>query len=161
MGTSRRKATMADRPTAYHEDLYAWSREQAALLRSGRLSELDALNLAEEIDDVGSAQYDKLESALAVVLLHMLKWDFQPQYRSRSWQNSIAEHRRRADRQLRRNPGLKSRLGEAVEEAFETAHYRAAMETAIEIETLPLSCPYDWTEIMSRNHALAADTTLR
>ena len=86
MGTSKRKATMAEPHSAYRDDLYTWSCEQAALLRAGRLPELDVLNLAEEIEDVGSAQYDKLESALTVVLLHMLKWDFQPQRRSRGWQ---------------------------------------------------------------------------
>ncbi len=48
----------------YDRDLYSWAIEQAELLRAGRISEADALNIAEELDDVGNEQYDKLESAL-------------------------------------------------------------------------------------------------
>ena len=73
----------------YDRDLYGWAVEQAALLRAGRLAEVDALNLAEEIDDVGNEQYDKLESAICVILVHLLKWNHQPQRRSRSWWLSI------------------------------------------------------------------------
>ena len=77
---------------------------QAELLRAGRLSEIDPAAIAEEIDDVGEEQYDKLESALRVVMLHLLKWDHQPERRSRSWTLSILEHRRRALRQIAEEP---------------------------------------------------------
>ena len=72
----------------YERDLYAWSQEQARLLKAGRLDEVDAENVAEEILDVGRNEYDKLESALRVLLTHMLKWDHQPERRSRSWENT-------------------------------------------------------------------------
>ena len=75
--------TEAPARTGYKEDLHAWAREQAALLRAGRLGEVDAANIAEELDDVGNEQYDKLESALRVLLAHMLKWDHQPERRGR------------------------------------------------------------------------------
>jgi len=52
-------------------DLYSWARKQAELLRAGRLAEIDPSAIAEEIDDVGEEQYDKLESALRVVMLHL------------------------------------------------------------------------------------------
>ncbi len=64
-----------ERPTRYDADLYGWAVEQARLLRAGRLTEIDAPNIAEELDDVGNEQYDKLESALAMLLLHLLKWE--------------------------------------------------------------------------------------
>jgi hypothetical protein len=107
----------AEARSAYRQDIHAWARSQAELLKTGRLDEIDAINIAEEILDVGEREYDKFESALAIILLHMLKWDHQPERRSRSWQNSIAEHRRRAEKQLRKMPSLKTRTGEAVEEA--------------------------------------------
>ena len=81
------------RPVAKEADLYSWALRQAELLRAGRLSEIDAAAIAEEIDDVGEEQYDKLESALRVLMLHLLKWDHQPDRRSRSWTLSIREHR--------------------------------------------------------------------
>lgn len=134
----------------YNQDRYAWSQEQARLLRAGRLPEIDAENIAEEILDLGSNEYDKLESALRVLLSHMLKWDHQPERRSRSWENTIDEQRHRAERQLRKNPSLKSELGEAVEEAFGSARREASTEMDRDLHSLPVDCPYDWEAIMNR-----------
>jgi hypothetical protein len=141
------------RPAAvpsYQRDLHAWSQEQARLLKAGRLDEIDAENIAEEILDVGSNEYDKLESALRVLLMHMLKWDYQPERRSPSWENTIAIQRRHALRQLGRNPSLKSRIGEAVGEAYFDAARLAANETDIELQRFPEECPYDWDTILTR-----------
>jgi hypothetical protein len=140
--------------TLYDHDLYSWATEQTALLRAGRLGEIDATNLAEEIDDVGNAQYDKLESALTVLLQNMLKWDHQPERRSRSRQNTIREQRRRVLRQLERNPGLKSRLDEALQEAYQNGRDRASTETDMDLAAFPPALPYAFDEIMSRDHVL-------
>ena len=91
--------------TRYEEDPYTWVSEQVALLRAGRLDEIDAENVAEELSDVGGEQYNRLESALEVLLMHMLKWDHQPGRRSRSWSLTIEEHRLRVAMQLRKNQG--------------------------------------------------------
>jgi hypothetical protein len=136
--------------TAYADDIHAWALEQIELLRAGRVQEIDALNIAEELGDVAGREYDKLESALTIILLHMLKWEHQPERRSRSWQNSIAEHRNRVQRQLRKHPSLKTRIGEALEEAYEDARGRCRTETGIEDPVLPWSCPYDWEEVITR-----------
>ncbi len=140
--------------TLYEHDPYTWALEQAALLRAGRLAEIDPFNLADEIEDVASSEYDKLESALTVLLLHILKWDHQPQRRSRSWQSSIREQRRRVVRQLRRNPGLKSRLDEALQDAYQDGRDRASGETNLDVETFPPALPYSFDEIMSRDDVL-------
>ena len=71
------------------DDLYSWAVRQADLLRAGRLSEIDPVAIAEEIDDVGEEEYHRLESALRVVMLHLLKWDHQRDRRSRSSALSI------------------------------------------------------------------------
>jgi hypothetical protein len=149
---SARKSAPADARDGarYERDLYSWAVEQAALLRAGRLAEVDALNLAEEIDDVGNEQYDKLESALRLILLHLLKWDRQPERRSRSWQLSIAVQRRHVLRVLRKNPGLKAVVDEAVTEAYEIARLEAAAQTLLEEDIFPVECPYSWNEIMDR-----------
>src|ERR1700761_9583813 len=119
------------RPVAKEADLYSWALRQADLLRAGQLSEIDAAAIAEEIDDVGEEQYDKLESVLRVLMLHLLKWDHQPDRRSGSWTASVRERRRRILRQLRKNPGLKSRLDEALVEACEGARDEATAETGL------------------------------
>jgi hypothetical protein len=136
----------------YERDLYAWSREQARLLKARRLDKIDAGNIAEEILDVGSNEYDKLGSALRVLLVHMLKWDRQPEKRTRSWENTIAEQRVRIDQQLTDNPSLKSRIEEATGRAYRRAKIRASTETDLEVDRFPETCPYDWQEIISRPH---------
>jgi len=102
------------RPAAKEADLYSWAGHQAELLRAGRLSEIDAAAIAEEIDDVGEEQYDKLESAFRALMLHLLKRDHQPSMRSRSWTITMREQRRRVERRLRKNPGLKFQVDEAL-----------------------------------------------
>lgn len=135
----------------YDRDLYSWAVEQAALLRAGKIAEADALNIAEELDDVGNEQYDKLESALRLILLHLLKWDHQPERRSRSWHLSIRVHRKRALQVLRKNPGLKSVADEAMTGAYDIARTEAAGQTLLEEERFPLDCPYSWGELMERS----------
>jgi hypothetical protein len=134
----------------YQRDLYAWSREQARLLKDGRLEEIDAENIAEEILDVGSNEYDKLESALRVLLMHMLKWDYQPERRSSSWAATIVEQRFRVEKQLRKNPSLKSRLPEAVADGYKQGRVAAWGETGMELDLFPEECPYDWDTILTR-----------
>src|SRR3954462_6501718 len=134
----------------YDRDLYGWAVEQAALLRSGRVAEADALNIAEELDDVGNEQYDKLESALRLILLHLLKWDHQPERRSRSWRLSILVQRKHVDKVLRKNPGLKPHIQEAIGDAYGVARLEAAKQTHFDEDVFPEQCAYSWDEIMQR-----------
>ena len=112
----------------------------------GHGNDLD--NIAEELSDVGSEQYDKLESTIDVLLAHALKWDHQPERRSRSWSLTIAEQRVRIDRQLRKNPGLTSRIAEAVSDGYRVGRIRAAREMKRLLKSLPAECPYTWDEIL-------------
>lgn len=133
----------------YGDDFFGWVQQQVELLRAGRLAEIDAGNIAEELSDVGGEQYDKLESSIRVIVQHLLKWDHQPERRSRSWVLSIAEHRRRVLRVLKKNPSLKSSLDEAVDEAYDDAKGDAWRETGLPGDTFPRVCPYDWSSIMT------------
>ena len=149
------RAALKDAPAApgrtrYDEDLYTWVQEQVALLRAGRLDEVDAENVAEELSDVGKSEFSKLQSALEIVLIHMLKWDHQPERRSRSWANSIAAHRRHCTDVLKDNPGLKSRREEAVERGYAQAILGASSETNRDAASFPAVCPYDWEVILGR-----------
>jgi len=132
------------------DDLYTWVQEQVVLLRAGRLSEIDAGNIAEELADVGNEQLDKLESAIAVLSLHLLKWDHQSERRSRSWQLSIREQRRRIARLLKRNPGLKPLLAQAIDEGYADGRDRALSETGLDDDALPEVCPYAFDAMMTR-----------
>jgi hypothetical protein len=134
----------------YDRDLYTWAVEQAALLRAGKVAEADARNIAEELDDVGNEQYDKLESALRVILLHLLKWDYQPERRSRSWQASIKVQRNHVRKVLRKNPGLRPLVEEAIKEAYADARLETAGEIDRDESAFPEQCPYPMGVIMDR-----------
>jgi hypothetical protein len=134
----------------YRDDLYGWVEDQIVLLKAGLLSEIDTGNIAEELSDVGNEQYDKLESAIRVVLLHLLKWDHQPNHRSKSWVLSMREHRRRIDRVLRKNPSLTPSIEEAMGEAYEDARDDAMRETDLPQTAFPTVCTYDWERILKR-----------
>jgi hypothetical protein len=138
----------------YADDLYGWVGQQIELLQAGHVAEIDADNIAEELSDVAHNQYDKLESALRVLLLHFLKWDHQPTHRSRSWVSSVREQRKRIARVLRKNPSLKSYLQEATNEGYEDARDDAIDETRLSKQAFPVECPYEWTAIMTRIIAL-------
>src|SRR3954447_3744252 len=93
----------------YERDYYSWALEQAALLRERRLTELDFDNLAEEVEDLGRSLADQLESRYETLLMHLLKWELQPDKRRRGWAATIGRERIRIAKHLRKNPGLAAR----------------------------------------------------
>jgi hypothetical protein len=142
--------------TVDENDLHAWAGRQAALLRARRLSELDFDRIAGELDDLGSEIYERLESALTVLFMHMLKWDFQPERRSRSWEATIREQRRRIAKLLGDNPSLKAKLEIAKQAAYLYGRDRASGETDIAIERFPEQSPYNWHDITERTFRIDA-----
>jgi hypothetical protein len=136
--------------TRHEADVYTWVQEQVALLRAGRIDALDLENIAEELSDVGLSEYYRLQSAVEIVLLHMLKWDHQHERRGRSWVLSITEHRERILIQQRKSPGLKSSLGEIQSDAYRLARLGAARQMRRHLKSLPDTCPYTWDDILSR-----------
>jgi hypothetical protein len=138
----------------YEHDFYSWLMEQARLVREGRWGAVDRENLAEEIESLGREQFNKLESALRVVLLHILKWDHQPALRSRSWVLSIQAQRLEIEDVLSDNPGLKPRISEALARAYRKARLEAAKETGLDEAAFADACPYSFDVIVSRTFAL-------
>lgn len=132
----------------YNTDFYGWTKEQADLLRSGSLGQLDTQNLLEEIESMGNSQRSELESRLEVLFLHLLKWVFQPSHRGRSWQLTIAEQRRKVARRLSKSPSLKRELDEMTTDAYGDAILSAARETGMDENTFPKSCPWSFEQIM-------------
>ena len=136
--------------TRYGDDLYTWVQEQVALLRAGRVDVLDLDNIAEELSDVGSAQYSQLESALRVLIMHMLKWDQQPEKRTPSWIYSIREQRLRYAKILRKNPGLKPHRDTLRDDIYPIARNWAADECHLLPDEFPPECPYTWDDLLER-----------
>lgn len=127
----------------YEQDFYSWTQEQAALLRAGRLADLDVENLIEEIETMGRSEKRALESRLSVLLCHMLKWHYQPSRRGNSWNHTIIEQRIKFKKVLNENPGLKSEIQKIVNDAYEYALVKASHETGLRSDIFPNACP--WT----------------
>lgn len=138
----------------YMRDFYSWLMEQARLVREGRWEALDRENLAEEIESLGREQFNKLESALRVLLTHILKWEHQPAMRSRSWALSIKVQRTDVEDILSDNPGLKPRIPEAITRGYRKARIEAAKETGLEESAFSGTCVYSFDDLMSREFSL-------
>ena len=132
----------------YEHDYYTWTSTQAQVLRKRKVSGLDWDNLAEEVEDLGKAERHRLESHLELLLMHLLKWVYQPQRCSRSWSNSIREHRFRIQRVLRDNPGLKATLPQVFADAYEAARFSAVNETRLDLSAFPEPCPWSLDDTM-------------
>lgn len=135
----------------YDKDFYGWTQEQAALLRAGRLTDLDIENLIEEIETMGRSEKRELESRLTVLLLHLLKWKYQEARRGRSWELSIIEQRLKFEETLNENPGLKPRLDEILISAYKFAVLQACRETKISRSVFPQVCPWGYQQILDES----------
>jgi len=133
----------------YDRDFYAWINAQAALLRSGNLSAADVANIAEEIETLGRSEKRELRSRLAVLHMQLLKWQFQPGRRGRSWEISIANARNELTEHLADNPSLKATLPEATVSAYRRARLDAEQETGLPGNTFPVDCPWTFEQAMT------------
>ena len=133
----------------YDRDFYAWANEQAALLRAGKLMEADIQNIAEEIESMGRSEKRELVSRLTVLLLHLLKWQFQPGLRGTSWRLSIENTRYQLEEHLEDNPSLRSQLDQVMRNAYRRAQNDAVSETGLARNTFPDDCPYTFDQAIS------------
>ncbi len=132
----------------YDRDFYAWANEQAALLREGKLSQADIEHIAQEIESMGRTEKRELVSRLAVLMLHLLKWRFQPLLRGQSWRAIIRVQRRDLSDHMIDNPSLKPLLPELIERAYGNAIIEAEAETGLPESTFPAVCPYSFDQMM-------------
>ena len=135
-------------PSLYKTDFYAWTQQQASLLHEHQWTQLDLLNLIEEIESLGKQQRQELRNRLSVLIGHLLKWEYQPQHRSRSWLATIRVQRRDTLRLLKDNPSLQPYLEDVLPEAYENGRDLAMGETDLPAQTCPLECPYRLAEIL-------------
>ena len=133
----------------YDQDFYGWANQQAALLRHGRFSEADMAHIAEEIESMGKREKRELVNRLTVLLIHLLKWQYQPVLRGTSWRLTLEEQRNQLEDHLGDNPSLKSTLGEAIVAAYRNAILGAARETNLERSVFPVACPWSFEQLIN------------
>jgi hypothetical protein len=135
----------------YETDFYRWTVEQSQFLALGKLQGLDLENLAEEIASLGRQERQELENRLGVLIGHLLKWQYQPNKRSRSWQVTISNQRRDIKKLLANNPSLKPYLDTAVQDGFLSGLGLVLSETKIKKKLLPAECPYAIAQLFDVN----------
>lgn len=138
----------------YESDFFGWTQQQAKLLKTGQLSEIDTEHLIEEIEAMGRSERQQLTRRLEVLLIHLLKWKYQPEFRGRSWELNIAEQRRRISKLLAANPSLKPALNDCFIDAYDDARFGAMKETGLPLDTFPVQVPFGLGEVMDLDYML-------
>lgn len=139
----------SDQNNLYESDYYGWLNKQLHLLRSGQWQSADIQNIAEEIEDMSKKLKRELESRLRILLMHLLKWQYQPDRRGKSWEMTIKVQRRDITDLLTDNPSLKTRIPEAMNKAYRNAVFDAYLETGLPEEDFPPSCLWDYDQMMN------------
>lgn len=137
--------------TSYETDVVAWATEQASLIRAGRFDQLDLSHIAEEIEDVGKSEQRELASRMAVLLMHLLKWQFQPDRQSKSWSATIGVQRERVQRRLATTPSLRPMLSDPdwIADMWVDARLDGAKETGLPFDSFPPDPPWTMIEVLT------------
>jgi Domain of unknown function DUF29 len=143
----------------YEQDFYTWTQTTAALIRAGKWLDIDPESLAEEVESLGKSQQRELASRLDVLLMHLLKWRYQPERRQtgQSWRSTIRTQRRELRRLLMQNPGLTSLVDLTIADSYAEARLDAADETGLPLTTFPPVCPWTPAQIVDAAFLPEAD----
>jgi hypothetical protein len=139
-------------PDLYDRDYYLWLETTSQLLRDRQLDRLDLEHLAEELEDMGKSEKRAIESNLEILLMHLLKYQYQPEKQTHSWRYTIYEHRDRIHKAFRDSPSLKSYFNQIFEGCYAKARQRAALETGMKVDDFPALCPFSITETLDLDY---------
>jgi len=135
---------------AYETDFHAWAIESACLVRQGRLAELDLNHIAEELESMGASERRELLNRLQILLMHLLKYQFQPERRGKSWKLTIIHQRTAIERLLKQSPSLRRLLEDQEEllDIYQKAVREAVLETDLDRYIFPVECPYSVMDML-------------
>jgi hypothetical protein len=135
--------------TSYEADIVAWANEQAALVRAGRFDQLDLEHIAEEIEDVGKSEQRELANRMAVLLAHLLKWQYQRDRQGNSWRNTIRAQRKEISYLLNEAPSLRRKFSDSLWLDMVWAKAIAQAEDETSLDTFPEACPWSMEEALT------------
>ena len=137
--------------TNYATDLSLWARETADLIREGRWQNIDLEHLVEELEDLGKSEKRGIASQLVRLLIHLLKWEYQPQRRSDSWLDSITDSRLQIELAIKDSPSLKNYPLLELAQVYQRARSNAAKQTHLPLSSFPEICPYPLDKILAED----------
>jgi hypothetical protein len=150
-------ATVTQARVRYEDDLFAWTQEQAALLRAQTVDGIDWENLAEEIESMGRRDRRELKSRLRVILLHLLKWQAQPKLRGGGWRKTLLTQRVEIRDLLQQSPSLRREVPGLIRDAYPDAVKEAMDETGLRADVFPNTCPYAPDDVLDEDHLPTTD----
>ena len=145
------KLSVKNHSQLYEKDFCLWIETTAKLLKQGQFSQLDIENLVEEIETMGRSEKNALKSNLIIVFLHLLKWQYQPDKRSRSWKSSILEHRRRLHEAFKDSPSLKPFFASIFSECYQYGRKQASIETDLPLKKFPTESSFTIDEVLDED----------
>jgi hypothetical protein len=132
----------------YLEDETAWLEEMARLAAERRFQELDVEHLSEFLADMSRRDKREVLSRLTSLLVHLLKWEHQPEQQSNSWRATIV-HQRDELKDLLESGTLLNHANEVLEKAYERAVKQAALETGLAETAFPPACPFTLESVLT------------
>jgi Domain of unknown function DUF29 len=135
----------------YLSDFSIWIDQTTQLLQEQRWQEIDVVHLIEEVKDLGKSERRAIASQLIRLLLHLLKWEYQPLRRSDSWLDSITDARTQIELAIADSPSLKNYPAQELEASYQKALRQAAKQTLIEISVFPSSCPHSLELVLTED----------
>ena len=150
---------MTTNAALYDHDFYTWTQTTAALVRAGKWRSLDYESLAEEIESLGISQQHALQSHLRQLVMHLLKWQYQPSRRQlgHSWESTITLARDEIALMLERNPGLQQQMPAYLAKRYGAARRLARVETGLPLTTFPATCPWTLEQVLNDDFFPEAD----
>ncbi|MBO1048853.1 MAG: hypothetical protein AN482_04770 [Anabaena sp. LE011-02] len=139
--------TVITNDNLYDQDFYLWIETISKQLKAGKFAEIDLANLIEEIESMGKSEKRELKSRLIVLLMHLLKWQYQPEKRSESWRSTITEQRICIELLLEDSPSLQPLLIEIFADCYEKARLKASEETGIKLNFFPKESPFTLEDV--------------
>lgn len=135
--------------TLYEQDFYLWTKAIVQHLKENRFNDIDIPNLIAEIESIGKSEKRELKSRLIVLLIHLIKWQYQPEKRSESWRSTITEQRICIEALLEDSPSLQPLLIEIFADCYEKARSKASEETGIKLNFFPQESPFTLDETLN------------
>jgi len=136
----------------YDLDYNLWLEKTIGQLRDRAFTEIDLENLLEEFEAMGRSEKRAVYSNLKILLMHLLKYRYQPSRRSNSWRSTIIEHRQRLKKAFKESPSLKPYLHDVFNESYQDGRELAASETGLDIEAFPDESPFSIAETLDSEY---------
>lgn len=136
----------------YEEDENLWLFENAKLLREGKLELVDIEHIAEFLEDMGRRDFREVFSRLKILIMHLLKWMFQKEKRSNSWEVTIFNQRDELNFDFETSKNLENYAKANFEKIYRKSRQMASKETGLPLSTFPEEPPFTFEQVIDEDY---------